>query len=42
MKETISRPLAAETLGTALLLASPAGAFITGTTIVVDGGRMAV
>ena len=28
--------------GTALLLASPAGAFITGTTIVVDGGRMAV
>src|SRR3954470_1584497 len=28
--------------GTALLLASPAGAFITGTTIVVDGGRMVV
>ena len=28
--------------GAALLLASPAGAFITGTTIVVDGGRMAV
>jgi NAD(P)-dependent dehydrogenase (short-subunit alcohol dehydrogenase family) len=28
--------------GTALLLASPAGGFITGTTIVVDGGRMAV
>ena len=28
--------------GTALLLASPAGAFITGTTVVVDGGRMAV
>jgi NAD(P)-dependent dehydrogenase (short-subunit alcohol dehydrogenase family) len=28
--------------GTALLLASPAGAFITGTTLVVDGGRMAV
>src|SRR6266513_2707912 len=26
--------------GTALLLASPAGAFITGTMIVVDGGRM--
>ena len=28
--------------GAALLLASPAGAFISGTTIVVDGGRMAV
>ena len=28
--------------GAALLLASPAGAFITGTTIVVDGGRMVV
>jgi hypothetical protein len=28
--------------GTALLLASPAGAFITGTMIVVDGGRMAI
>src|ERR1700730_9653508 len=28
--------------GTSLLLASPAGAFITGTTIVVDGGRMAI
>ena len=28
--------------GAALLLASPAGAFITGTMIVVDGGRMAV
>jgi NAD(P)-dependent dehydrogenase (short-subunit alcohol dehydrogenase family) len=28
--------------GAALLLASPAGAFITGTTMVVDGGRMAV
>ena len=28
--------------GAALLLAAPAGAFITGTMIVVDGGRMAV
>src|SRR5436190_11306819 len=28
--------------GTALLLASPAGAVITGTTLVVDGGRMAI
>ncbi len=28
--------------GAALLLASPAGAFISGATIVVDGGRMAV
>ena len=28
--------------GAALLLASPAGAFITGTMIVVDGGRMAI
>ena len=28
--------------GAALLLASPAGAFITGTMIVADGGRMAV
>ena len=28
--------------GAALLLASPAGAFITGQTIVVDGGTMAV
>ena len=26
--------------GAALLLASPAGAFITGTIITVDGGRM--
>src|SRR5712671_4959738 len=31
-----------EIAGAALLLASPAGAFISGTTIVVDGGRMAV
>ena len=28
--------------GAALLLASPAGAFITGQTIIVDGGTMAV
>ena len=31
-----------EIAGAALLLASPAGAFISGTTIVVDGGRMVV
>jgi NAD(P)-dependent dehydrogenase (short-subunit alcohol dehydrogenase family) len=32
---------AAEVVGAALLLASPAGSYITGQTIFVDGGRVA-